>query len=284
MKKTNWPYIILFILLFTSAIGKAQPYIDIIQVRYLHGLAKSYPGASNPTHLWIGSDLPIRFKNKSILLVSPTYESWELGTDGSYEALPSVSSFALPVGYIKPIAESKWTITVLPIVRWNGEKLFGENTFQFGGVAFAGFTTKPGKQFRAGVYLNDEFFGLFVIPLFGVDWRLDDKNYLFGMLPGRLTFEHQFGQRLYGGFSFRAPSNSYRLESGLFVRVNDHQVSAYLDYYVGKHICFTVEPGFAVFRKLRLGFQDKNYIRELNWQDNPFIKLNASYRIRLDDK
>jgi hypothetical protein len=283
MKKTTWQYGLLFFFLCTTALIAAQPYVDVLQVRYLHGLDDKTPKASKTTHLWIGSDLPIRFSDKSILLVSPTYESLQFGADGSNETLPTVSSFALPVGYIKPIG-NKWTITVIPIIRWNGEKLFADNTFQFGGVTFAGFTPKPGKQFRAGVYLNDEFFGLFVIPLLGIDWRLDDKNYLFGMLPGRLTFEHQFGQRLFGGFSFRAPSNSYRLENGMFVRVNDHQVSAYLDFYVSKHICLTVEPGYGAFRKLRLGFRDKNYITELIWPDNPFIKLNASYRIRLEDK
>ncbi|HYK45664.1 MAG TPA: hypothetical protein VEV83_10880 [Parafilimonas sp.] len=53
-------------------------------------------------------------------------------------------------------------------------------------------------------------------------------------------------------------------------------------YYVSKHIIFTVEPGYGIFRKLRSGVErNKNYVVDYKWNDRLFIKLNASYRIRL---
>jgi hypothetical protein len=79
-------------------------------------------------------------------------------------------------------------LTIVP--RWNGEQLFAAN-ISYGGAAAA---RKPDQKFRFGVYANAEFFGLFVIPLLGCDWRIDSRNYLFGILPGRLTFEHEWSK------------------------------------------------------------------------------------------
>jgi hypothetical protein len=159
--------------------------------------------------------------------------------------------------------------------------MFDDNTFQFGAATFANFVRKPLQKFRFGVYANKEFFGLFVMPLLGADWRLDEKNYIFGLLPGRLTWEHMWSRKLYGGATFRAITNSYRLSSGQFLRLQDNQVSLFLDYYPAKPVVLTLEPGYGLFRKVRTGINNRNYITNSDWGDGPFIKLNASYRIRL---
>ena len=145
----------------------------------------------------------------------------------------------------------------------------------------AGYAIRPKQKFRAGVYVNNEFFGLYVVPLIGTDWRIDDKNYLFGVLPGRLTLEHQWSDHFYSGVTFRAITNSYRLSNGQYLRLDDNQLSLFMDYYLSKHICVTLEPGYGLLRKLRLGTDKKEYDQEVEWGDGPFIKLSASYRIRL---
>jgi hypothetical protein len=257
----------------------AQPYIDLVQIRYTQSQANEDSEISSFRHLWIGSDLPIKLKDKSYLVLSPTYEEWNL--DSSQINSVSVKSFSFPVGLLLPFRNSKWSLTLLPIVRWNGENMFKENTFQFGGAALLGYENKPSQKFRAGVYVNKEFFGSFIVPLFGVDWRLNDKNYIFGVLPGRITFEHQLNEKFYTGFTFRAPTNSYRLSNGQFVRIDDNQLSIFLDYYLTKHICFTIEPGYGISRKARFGNDDRNYLREFEWKSGAFVKISTAYRIRI---
>ncbi len=131
------------------------------------------------------------------------------------------------------------------------------------------------------MYANAEFFGLFVVPLLGADWRIDEKNYLFGVLPGRFTYEHQWSKKLYGGATFRALTSSYRLSNRQYIRLDDNQLSLYLDYYPAKHLCITLEPGYGVFRKIRTGINNSDYMTKVNWGDGPTIKLSTSYRIRL---
>jgi len=259
----------------------SQPYFDPFQVRYMQALRNNNSPATPFSHLYAGSDLPIILKGGAILLLSPYYEQWNIDSAETEEVYPTVQSVAFPVGLFMPIHETKWTLKVFTIVRSNGEKLFAENTFQFGGVTLASFARKPQQKFHFGVYANAEFFGLFIIPLVGCDWRIDDKNYLFGVLPGRLTYEHKWNEKFYGGVTFRAPTSSYRLSNGKFIRLDDNQLSLFIDYYPAKHLCITVEPGYGVLRKIRTGINGNDYITKVNWGDGPFIKLSAAYRIRL---
>jgi hypothetical protein len=262
---------------------QAQPYVDPFQVRYTHAFENKTGQATPFTHWWAGSDLPIKLKDRTYQLLSPFFESWTLDSANQENVLPTVRSIAFPMGFILPLKNPKWSMNLMPIVRWNGEKIFAGKTFQIGGVAFLSYEKAPGKKLRFGAYMNTEFFGFFFMPLLGADWRIDKHNYIFGLLPGRLTYEHQFGKKLYGGATFRAITNSYRLQNGEFVRLDDNQISLYLDTYISKHICLTLEPGYGIMRKLRTGLNDKNYSSNRNWGDGPFIKLSASWRIRLEE-
>jgi hypothetical protein len=268
------------ILPFYIQYAAAQPYVDPVQVRFTYGFRNGNADATPHTHLWAGSDLPIKLKDRTYQLFSPYYETWSIDSAGKNNVVPRVQSLAFPVGFIFPLS-SKWSVNLLPVIRLNGEEIFGGKTFQFGGAAFTTLKVKQDKNLRFGVYMNSEFFGLFVMPLLGADWRIDDKNYVFGLLPGRLTWEHKMNSKLYGGATFRALTNSYRLKDGNYMRLDDNQISLYLDYYIAKRFVVTLEPGYGILRKIRTGLNDKNYITQRNWGDGPFIKLSTSYRIRL---
>ena len=261
----------------------SQPYIDPLQIRYMSALESKNPVATPFTHLWVGSDLPIRLKNKKIILLSPYYEQWSIDSSDVEDLYPTVKSIAFPAGFIFPFRDTNWTMMLMPLVKTNGEELFANNTFQYGGIGLLGYQIKPGQKFRLGVYANKEFFGWFIIPLLGVDWRLSEKDYLFGVLPGRLTYEHKINDRFYSGATFRAPTTSYRLANGQYLRLDDQQLSLFVDYYLAKNICVTLEPGFGIYRQLRTGINDdRTYLKDVKWGDGPFIKLSAAYRIRLN--
>ncbi len=267
-------------LIFSTA-TQAQPYVDPVQVRYTYGFRNNNAAATPFTHLWMGSDLPIKLRDRTYQLLSPFYEVWHIDSAGSKDIVPSVKSLAFPVGFILPMRSPNWGLNVLPVIRFNGEKIFGKKTLQIGGAAFASWTRKPKQTFRFGLYVNTEFFRFFVMPLVGADWQIDEKNYVFGLLPGRLTWEHKLNSKLYYGATFRALTNSFRLQTGEYLRIDDNQLSAFLDYYVAKRICLTLEPGYGIMRKLRTGVEKGAYIANRNWGDGPFIKLSTSYRIRL---
>src|SRR4029077_1396316 len=124
-------------------------------------------------HFWAGSDLPIKIKDKTYLLLSPYVESWRIDSATTENVVPSVKGLVLPVGVLFPLNE-KWSWMISGIVRTNGEELFGPNTLQAGGVTFFSYQRSTGKKIRFGVYVNSDFFGLFVIPLLGADWKANE--------------------------------------------------------------------------------------------------------------
>ncbi len=283
MKKEHLPvksliWLSLFIVFMTEA--GSQPYVDPVQIRYTYAFRNSHGDATPFIHFWAGTDIPVKLKENTYLLLSPYFEQWRIDSAEKEKIMPLVQSVAFPVGLILPVHDSRWTLNVVPVVRWNGEKPFSEKTFQFGSALFASWARKPEQKFRLGIYLNNEFFGLFVMPLFGTDWRIDDRNYLFGLLPGRLTYEHQWSKNIYGGFSFRAITNSYRLKNGQYLRLDDNQLSAYMDLYLLKNLCITIEPGYGIIRKMRTGINNRKYFTDRDFGDGPFIKLSCSYRVR----
>lgn len=88
---------------------------------------------------------------------------------------------------------------------------------------------------------------------------------MFGVLPGRLTYEHLLTKTFYTGATFQAITSSYRLNNGNYLRIDDNQISAYLDWYATKRVMFNCEVSYGVFRKLRTGLVDKQYNTVYNW-------------------
>jgi hypothetical protein len=262
--------------------ASAQPYVDIFQFRYTHAF-RSQNNSSRGTpfnHFWAGSDIPLKLKEKTYLIFSPYFENWQIDSGSRENIVPSVKGLVLPVGLLIPIS-SKWSWMITPMVRSNSEQLLSGNSFQAGGATFFSYEKSPGKKLRFGTYVNSDFFGFFIMPLLGADWRMNDKNYFFGLLPGRFTWEHQFNSHFYGGVTFRAITNSYRIQNDRYLRIDDNQLSVFLDAYPAKRLCFTLEPGYGIQRKLRTGTVKRKYDNADNWGDGFFIKLSAGYRMRL---
>lgn len=261
----------------------SQPYVDPAHARYTYGF-KSGSGSGTPfSHLYIGPDFPLKLRKNKFFVISPFYEIWNIDSASEKGYLPTVKGLGLATSIILPLDKDHWTLTASVIPRINGEDLDVSANFQFGGVALATYKKKETLKYKFGVYVNTEFFGIFIIPLAGIDWRIDDRNNLFGVLPGRLTFEHKLNSHFYTGGTFRAITNSYMVDNNSrYIRIDDNQLSGFLDCYLTKHIVVTGETGYGILRKLRSGNQsNKHYDIDYKWGDGLFVKLSASYRIRL---
>lgn len=260
----------------------AQPFVDVLNIRYTDAFHNPNKNATPFSHLYMGSDIPVQLRNKSIIIFSPSYENWNIDSASDKNYLPPLSSISLAVTAIIPLDSNRWTISATAIPRINSERLRLTNSFQMGGVLMLVYKKRETLKYKFGLYVNNDFFGLFIMPLAGIDWRINNRNILFGVLPGRITYEHKLNSNFYTGATFRAITNSYMLINGDYIRIDDNQISFYLDYYTTKHIVIGAEAGYGIMRKLRSGNgYNKNYTTDFDWGDGMFIKLSASYRIRL---
>ncbi len=260
----------------------AQPYVDPLNIRFTRSMGNNNQKSTSFSHLYIGSDLPVKLNHGIVLVISPFYERWNIDSGANKNYVPVVSSAGLVVAAIVPLQKDRWSLTAGFIPRFNSEGLTQNNSFQAGGLLLATYQQHQNLRYKFGVYVNSEFFGMFIMPLGGIDWRINRRSNFFGVLPGKLTYEYQLSRHFYTGANFRALTNSYRLSNGNYLRMNDNQLSGYLDWYVTSHIVLTAEGGYGILRKLRTGQgRNKIYVTEPAWEDGLFFKLCASYRVRL---
>ncbi|MBI1342672.1 MAG: hypothetical protein GC171_07060 [Terrimonas sp.] len=277
-----------------SQILKSQPYINIFSLQYQHspdaGMLQRDQIHNRVSYFKSEINLPVVFRrDSSIIVFSPAFEQWAIRLPEAYALPSSFRSMILPVNLIHPLS-NKWTVLFAAIPRWNGYgNKWVNNSFQMGAAFLASYKKNKRLQYKLGVYINNEFSGVFIMPLLGIDWQIDGRNNLFGVLPGNLVFEHFMNPHWYWGASFRAITNTY--QSGLinpgpmhsFCRIDENQLSLYTDIYMGKNIVLNAEAGHSVFRRFRMGIEDadQKYYEKAKVNDGLLFKIGMAYRLRL---
>ncbi len=285
--------IILSAVIMLSKNLEAQPYIDIVSVKVSvspnsgKSQAKNIPVQNK--HYIAGVLYPVKLKDSSKIILGLYNEGWII-TSKRWNGLSNeLQALIIPVGFVKPL-RGKWSVATTLISRWNGETgdMYKES-FQLGGSLIAAYKKDSNLTFRIGAYYNSEFFGPFIIPLVGVDWKITNKDNLFGLLPQQLTYEHKLSDKFYWGTVYRMFNNSFRTgkygsnNSPAFVRINEMQLLLSADVYLAKRVVFNIEAGHSVFRKIRLGIDDakKHYYQDDAVNDGFVFKAGLMYRVRL---
>jgi len=263
----------------------AQPFLDIVNVKYSNsphaGLFNQNKNDLELQYFSLSTNLPVPFKNKKdALIFSPYFEKW--WSQVNKNTRQDHTGIALPVSFIKSITKTKWSIVLTAIARMNDSSIGKKSTVQIGGAFIAGYKRNEKLTWKLGVYVNNELFGVFVMPLLGIDWKMNERNNLFGILPGNLTYEHRISKRFYYGANFRAITNSYGNTNGYW-RMDENQLGVYLDTYLAKNFVLNMEAGHSVLRKIRTGVKDMwRYDAKVN--DNVYIKLAVAYRVRFSKR
>lgn len=266
---------------------KAQPYLDLVHLMY-----QNSPGTdpSKFEHLRAQVNIPVIFKDSSIFLVNPIWEERWLQAQEQSERY-HLRGFITWLTYSRRLGD-KWEATIAFIPRWNGQpEVQFKDGFQPGGAGLMTYKKRPGLTFKFGLYYNKEFFGNFFMPLAGIDWKINSRQRLFGILPGYMTYENFINKKFAWGGNFRTFTNSYKLinktsvdDPTSFIRIDDNQLGAYLDFYATKKIVFNLEGGYSIMRKVRSGINSKNYMTYLSKHDGLYVRACLQYRLRFDGR
>ena len=270
-----------FVFLLLSAKSIAQPYLDIINLKYTNspnaGLINQNKNDVKIRYFSVGTNLPLQFKNKKdAIIFSPFFEKW--WTQINKNNRQSYYSVALPVSLSKTIPHTKWSILLSAIIRMNDSSINKKTKMQVGGAFILSNKRNEKLTWKLGLYINNELFGVFVMPLAGIDWKINERNILFGILPGNLTYEHKINNHFYYGANFRAITNSYANTTGYW-RIDENQLGLYVDTYFNKNLVLNIEAGHSLFRKIRTGVKGISKY-DLNVNDNYYLKLSFAYRVR----
>src|SRR6478672_1007935 len=209
----------------------AQPYLDLASVKYQYSPdAGGFRRSFQPNHFTYSSaviNIPLVFKDSSVLLFGPSAEHsriWSTALPG----LLSLKGIAIPVTFVKPLNPT-WTGTVVLIPRWNGSETFHfKNDQQIGGALLLTYKKSLTLKYKFGLYYNREFFRNFFVPLAGIDWKINNRLQLFGVLPGNLVLERKVTNHFYYGATFHSITTSYRYgDLKKFLRIDDNQLQAF---------------------------------------------------------
>jgi hypothetical protein len=263
----------------------AQPYLDIVNLKYSNspnaGLINQNKNDVHIRYYGIGTNLPVQLNNKKdAVIFSPFFDAWSSKINNN--SRQNYYSVALPVSLFKTIPYTRWGILLTGIVRLNDSSNIRKTNMQVGGAFILSKKRNEKLTWKLGIYINNELFGVFVMPLLGIDWRINEKNNLFGVLPGNLTYEHKITEHFYYGANFRAITNSYANTNGYW-RIDENQLGLYLDTYFNKNLVLNIEGGHSVLRKIRTGIKYFSK-HDADVNDNFYVKLSFAYRVRFTKK
>jgi hypothetical protein len=279
MKKT---IITTSLLIFLYALN-AQPYLDIVNVKYMqspdYGLFNQSNNKEKLAYLNTSFNIPVKCKPiNGIVIINPFFEQWDTEISNISNPVSHFQNIAMSVTFLDTVSTHKIRLAISPIVRMENFSKDGTGSAQLGVAGLAIFHSKK-VNYKVGFYINGEYFNDFFVPLFGIDWNISKKDKLFGILPGSLTYEHRIANGFYWGAAFRSITNSYRELENNYFRVNDNQLGIYTDFNIAKQIVLTAEAGHSFFRKLIIG-QKNVFTNDLKVNDNMYFRLSIAYRIR----
>jgi len=269
----------------------SQPYLDLVKLNYTYSPLKGVNDKKSPLQSnFFTADvtLPIELKKGGdAIIINPffTNNTGEVSTTDFH-----VTSKALLVGFLKKDIFPNWNLLSSFIVRRNTEvDIETDDNWQYGGIILATWKKNEDVSFKFGMYYNKEFFGNYFMALVGLDWKIDSKNNLFGVLPGYMIFEHKVASKFYYGFAFHAFTNSYReqiidpLSGGSnYLRIDDNPLGIYADTYLSKKIVLSAEAGYTILRRYRYGYKyDDIHFKTDYKNDNFYVKASLAYRLRL---
>ncbi|MBL7883098.1 MAG: hypothetical protein JNL69_03460 [Bacteroidia bacterium] len=289
-------FLALIVLLASKSII-AQPFADILSFGYqtFNGAYKDSSNWKNKTDNYVlNFFLPKEFKNGTTLLVRLNTETINstISPDSSYSS--RLSAISLPVGVKLVTKNKKWEsiVLVIPKIASDFKDAINSYDYQYGGIFLQHYVPNNKVKVKAGLYYNREAFGDFFVPLLGVDWKVNDRIYMYGILPTNYKIEFNIlKNKLYTGVNLKFFTRSFRLAQSYnndYVRYDEAQIKLCLDYFVVPKVLIFAEAGYTFGKN---PWQYKYNTNDNYYKSNPvygpmanypIFNFGLAYRIRFD--
>jgi len=226
---------------------------------------------------------PLELGKGNKLILSPFYEYRTIRPDGNFKD-HTFNGVAIPLTWLHYFRDSVWSFTLTMLPRTNGHAAEINGTaMQYGGALVNTVRLKREFKLKFGLYYNREYFSDFFIPLAGIDWKINSRLNLYGILPGSMKLEYRFSKWFYSGLVFKSITNSYRYkEIDGYVKVSDNQAGLFADFYLPNNITIVSEAGYTLFKKI--SNRSSGEVLKTLKGDGALFKLGIAYRIRLDGR
>lgn len=205
--------------------------------------------------------LPVVLNEQNVLIFGFEYMKQQVSTVPNESNLyPTLdfTSLMLQIGW-----EHKWNDThktlfmVIPRLTTDFNNV-DINHFQLGGLALSTKSRSENFDWKYGLYYNSEYFGPMFVPLFGFNWKINEKWRFKTIIPLNLELSYMPNDRFRMGLRFDGVNASYKYQTipGLpaslqYIDRADNNAWAFAEFHFGKNIWFHIKAGHSVLRKYR---------------------------------
>ncbi|MDQ3046403.1 MAG: DUF6268 family outer membrane beta-barrel protein [Bacteroidota bacterium] len=289
-------FCLFLIVVFLSNKSYSQPFADIVNFSYqtFSGPYEDSTNRNNKTdNYFLNFFLPKEFKNGHTLLIRLNSEliNSTISPDSSYSS--RLASVSMPFGFQFASKNKKWKTVVLavPKIASDFKDVVDAYDMQLGGIFLQNYIHSDKLKIKAGLYYNREAFGNFFVPLVGVDWKVNDRINLYGIIPTSYKVEFNIvKEKLYAGINFKSLTRSFRLSKTMgydYVRYDEMQLKVFVDCFVYKKILLFGEVGYTIGRspwQYTYNTKEETYRNPVYNPVNNYLIFNVglAYRVRLD--
>ncbi len=300
--------IFLFVLLLQSTSLLAQPYIDIARFQFGNfGVSDLYKGKNEwrVKNEWSHAaiNVPIKIGKRDILMISPQYDqkyfydnaSSQLINNGSvtidgtlkYEA--TYQSIAIPLTYRHTLSDTTKSIVFFYSYHqnWSNKINPGWTTDQHGGALIYNKRSSAKFIWKAGIYYNREFYGNYIVPLIGFEWKPNNKIFMWALLRNNATFDYTLSNPFHVGIAYRGFEESYAEGYNDYFHLREGQIELFGNYYIPHTpLVISLSAGQTVARKYEYNVSSNNgdAITKTHPTEGFFVRGGVALRVVRDQK
>lgn len=289
------------ILLLVAMFSRAQQTFTIAEINYMVSPNNTYvqKDTTSNAHFFSGFvTAPIVINEKSTILAGIRGNSWKVKYSPELDWPETYYSFGLTLGYNHKITENKSFLFIF-LPRLNSDyRYINSNALQL--ALFTTYSKRSSEKFlwKVGVYFSTEFFGPFVVPLFGLNWDVSSKLNITGDLPIYAKIKYKVGNSFSTGLGYIALVSSYRL-TGEFDDAYTSRYAiepfAFAEVKFLKQLYLNAKFGYTLGRKYPVYAKDDRLDWQLSFikfgddrtqlnpeiQDNFFFEIGLAFKVEI---
>ncbi len=305
--------LVFFLSIAVLALVHGQNYLNVANLKYYYMPPTTVDGYTEPTNFnEFRADfaLPYEFDNKDILGLKVNYKSVYLASNIDSLMDLKIYSFKLPIfGIYNFKNNDTWSMYAEISPKLNSDlKNISLSHFQIGGMVLFFKEKKKDLYWQFGIFYNQDTYGPFIMPLFGLDYKINEKNYLGVLAPAYFIYERKLSDKLYVGLEAELTGETFRLGEFQSKKLKDSYISQFgedhftflveprlfIDFYISENMVAYLKPGVRMFHKYEHflnetdlddnGYDDYagNYYMQGQLKDNFYLELGLAYRFRYD--
>lgn len=288
--------LILVVLIFVALFSYSQKTFTIADINYNVSPNNSYENGDTTSKAQFFNGFityPIKLNEKSTILTGIRGNIWNVGYTPELIWPETYYSAGLTIGYNHKFKnEQSFLFILLP--RLNSDFVdIDSDAFQL--AFYSTYSKRASDKFlwKVGLYFSPEFFGPFLVPLFGLNWDISPKFSIVGDLPIWAKIKYKPATNFSLGLGYIALVSSYRLSGDVFnnAYTSRYAIEPYLFAEVRfiKKLYLYAKFGYTMSRKYPIYAKDDKLDFQLSLfkfgddrtQLNPVIENNFFFEIGL---